>query len=116
MESYKHYQQAKLNTKSAFEWMANKDKIDSQDHKPYALNKVSVSAEYCGQAYAGATNYHKSPEAFNTALEVVIRMEFGRLSQLALERLRDVERVALIGCEDDISAITDEIATAKAAQ
>lgn len=116
MESYKHYQQTKLNTKSASEWLANKGKIDSQDRKPYVLTKVSVSAEFCGQAYAGATNYHKSPDAFNTALEVVIRKDFGRLSQMALERLQAIEREALIGCEADIAAMNDEIATAKAAQ
>lgn len=114
MESYKHYQQTKLNTKNASDWLANKDKIDSQSRSPYELVKVSFAAEYGGQAYAGATNYHKSPDAFNTAMEAVIRREFPRLSEMALERLKKTEREALVACEADIAALHDEIATAKA--
>lgn len=115
MESYKRYQQVRQNTKLARDWLANKDKIDSQARTPYDLNKVACSAEYCGQSYAGASNYHKSPDAFNTALAAVIRQEFSRLSDLAIARLEATEREALIACEADIARLNDEIATAKAA-
>ena len=115
MESYKHYQRARHDTKVASDWLANKDKIDSQSRTPYELVKVSFAGEYGGQAYAGATNYHKSPEAFNAAMEAVIRREFPRLSEMALERLQKIERAALVACETDIVALNSEIAAAKAA-
>ena len=114
MDSYKHYQQIRQNTKLARDWLANKDKIDSQTRTRYDLNKVACSAEYCGQSYAGASNYHKSPDAFNTAIAAVIRQEFARLSELAIARLEATEREALIACEADIAKLNDEIAAAKA--
>lgn len=115
MESYKNYQRKKHDTKAASDWLANKDKIDSQTNTRYELVKITFAAEYCGQSYAGATNYHKSPEAFNNAMQDVIRREFPRLSEMALERLLKIERAALVDCESDIVALNDEIAAAKAA-
>lgn len=116
MESYKKYQRAKHDTKVVLEWIANKDKVDSQSRTKYELVKISFAAEYCGQAYAGATNYHKSPEAFNTAMEAVIRREFPRLFEMALELLQDAERAALVACESDIVALSSEIEAAKPAK
>lgn len=115
MESYKKYQAAKRNTKESSDWMANREKIDSQDSRRYMLANMKFSAEYCGQAYAGATNYHKSPERFNEAMAQVIKERFDELSKAALAKLINLEAEMLIGCEQDIAAMQDQIATAKAA-
>lgn len=109
MESYSHYLRTKKNTKDASSWMANKDKTDSQDRQPYTLAKIVFQAEYCGQASAGAPNYHKSPESFNTAMQAVIREEFSRLSKMALERLQAVENEALVACRGDRQEVLAQI-------
>ncbi|KFE50112.1 hypothetical protein [Pseudomonas syringae] len=115
MESYKKYQAAKLEAKRAREWLENKEKVDSQNNKPYTLNSVKVSAQYCGQSYAGATNYHDSPEAFNAAMAEVIRRDFESLAEKALAILSKKESEALIACKDDLAAVQAEIAEAESA-
>ncbi|MGV6396948.1 hypothetical protein ACTUVN_002643 [Pseudomonas caspiana] len=115
MESYKRYQAAKLETKRAADWLGNKQKIDSQNRKPYTLSSVKVSAQYCGQSYAGATNYHDSPEAFNAAMAEVIRRDFESLTDKALAILSKKESEALIACKDDLAAVQAEIAEAESA-
>ncbi|KJZ41343.1 hypothetical protein [Pseudomonas fluorescens] len=115
MDSYKKYQTAKQATKESADWMSNKDKIDSQDRKPYGLCNLSFSAEYCGQSYAGATNYHKSPSTFNSAMTLVIQERFAELSEAALSKIKAAESNALISCEGDIAVLQREIWDAKEA-
>lgn len=114
MDNYKKYQAAKQATQEAKSWMSNKDKIDSQDRKPYTLLNLAFSAEYCGQSSAGANNYHKSPASFNAAMTLVIKEQFAELSEAALLKIKRAEGVALIACENDIAAIQVEISDAKA--
>lgn len=113
MEAYKSWQVAKAAVKSAADWVANKDRIDSQCRTPYELNKIAVAAEYCGQAYAGATNYHKSPDVLNEALAQVIRANFPQLIQQAMDRLQRRERAMLLACKDELSAALDQIEKAE---
>ncbi len=114
MDSYKKYQAAKQASNEAAGWVANKNKIDSQDRKPYGLCNLSFSAEYCGQSYAGATNYHKSPASFNSAMTLVIQERFAELSEAALNKIKANEGKALIACEADLAALQSEIVDAKA--
>lgn len=113
MESYKAYQVAKSGVVESDKWLANKDKIDSQDHKPYRLTRVVVLAEYCGQSHAGAPNYHKSPDVLNEALATVIKARFPELTEAAMQLLRDKEKAALIACDTDILRMQKEIDLAK---
>lgn len=114
MDSYKKYQAAKQASNEAAAWIANKDKIDSQDRKPYGLCNLSFGAEYCGQSYAGASNYHKSPSSFNSAMTQVIKERFAELSEAALNKIKATESKALIACEADLAALQNEILDAKA--
>lgn len=115
MESYKKYSAAKAEAKRATDWIANKQKIDSQDSKPYSLVNIKFTAQYCGQSYAGATNYHDSPAEFNAAMAEVIRRNFDSLAAKALEILSAKERAALVACKDDLAAVQAEIARAESA-
>ncbi|WP_267399025.1 hypothetical protein [Pseudomonas sp. GM_Psu_2] len=113
MESYKRYQEAKRELAAAHSWLSNKTKIDSQSNSRYQLRAIKVHGQYCGQSYAGANNYHESPEAFDAALAAVIRENFDSLSHAAIGLLEKKLREALIECESDVAALSDEIATAK---
>lgn len=113
MESYKRYSIAKTETKRASDWLSNKDKVDSQSHKPYSLTSMKFSVQYAGQAYAGATNYHDSPAEFNAAMAEVIKRNFSALSADALDLLATKEREALIACKGDLEAVQAEIAAAE---
>lgn len=115
MESYKKYQAAKLEAKRATDWLSNKQKIDSQSSKPYTFANVKFGAQYCGQSYAGATNYHDSPEAFNAAMAEVIKEDFDSLAAKALAKLVKKELTAMVACKDDLAAVQAEIAEAESA-
>lgn len=113
MESYKRYQEAKRELAAAHSWLSNKTKIDSQDNKPYRLSGLKVHGTYCGQSYAGANNYHESPAAFDDALAAVIRKNFDSFFHEAIGLMDKKLREALLECENDVAALSDEIATAK---
>lgn len=115
MESYKKYSAAKTEAKRAADWLGNKQKIDSQDNRPYTLANIKFTAQYCGQSYAGATNYHDSPAEFNAAMAEIIKRNFDSLAAKALEILYAKERAALVACKDDLAAVQAEIAEAESA-
>lgn len=115
MESYKKYLAAKVEAKRAAEWLDNKSKIDSQDHKPYRLYGIKFSAQYCGQSHAGATNYHDSPQEFNAAMAEVILRNFDLMTAEAMSILSKKASGALIACKDDLAAAQVEIAEAESA-
>ena len=50
-------------------WLSNAKNTDSQSGQPYHLRVDinGVKAMYCGQAYAGANNYHDAPGELNAA-------------------------------------------------
>ncbi|GEM_PF-2680949 len=113
MKTYETYVKTRAARKEAENWMANSGKIDSQCNKPYLLTNVKFSAEYCGQAYAGANNYHKSPGDFNQAMQEVIAENFSALSAKALNKMMERERLALIACEDEVASVQADIVAAK---
>lgn len=115
MESYRKYSAAKAETRRATDWLDNKQKKDSQSSKPYSLTSIKFSAQYAGQAYAGATNYHDSPAEFNAAMAEIIKRDFDSLAAKALEILSAKERAALVACKDDLAAVQAEIAEAELA-
>ena len=80
---------AKKDLQEAEKWLANKDKKDSQSGKLYAfiVRLGKESFQYCGQAYAGATNYHSAPKSLNTKLESVIKRNFHKLYVEAIEEM-----------------------------
>ncbi len=113
MKTYETYVKIRAARREAESWMANSRKIDSQCSKPYSLTGLKFSAEYCGQAYAGANNYHKSPSDFNQAMQEVIAENFSALSAKALSKMMERERLALIACEDEVASVQADIAAAK---
>lgn len=99
----------------AEDWLSNSDKCDSQSGKRYSLAYLEVTrATFCGQAYAGAKNYHDAPKEFLTALSVAAANMREQLFAAALRILRDKERAALVECEAWLGKMQERVAAAKA--
>ena len=113
MEKYKNYESFKNNVLEAKNWIKNKDNIDSQSHTKYSLNNISFSADYCGQSYAGANNYHKSPPIFNEYISKVIKNKFSELTEEVVRLLEKELNEMLIDAEDEILRIKEKIDSAK---
>ena len=105
MDKYKKYEQKLNQYNESRNWIKNKDKIDSQDHKRYSLCNISFSAEYAGQECPGANNYHKSPSSFNSVFIKVIERQWEELSNKALA-IMDIEtKKALVDAKDEVKDI-----------
>jgi len=113
MEKYKEYEKFKNDVVVATNWVNNKNKRDSQSGTNYSLHNISFKAEYCGQAYAGANNYHKSPEIFNNYVEKVIANNYDKIFQEALLLMNSDLDKKLLLCQIEIEAIQQEIKEAK---
>jgi len=115
MSKFSDWQKAKQNVFAAKQWMANKDRIDSQDHKCYSLrvylNRDSV--QYCGQSSAGSNNYHPPEDSFVRALDEVIKNNYSSLFSMALARLEDQEKKMALAASDEVDAMLAEIKAAK---
>ena len=59
---------------SILSWLKNAELKDSQSGRRYSLrlDVNGVQAMYCGQAYAGAKNYHDAPDQLNAAIKEAI--------------------------------------------
>lgn len=113
MEKYKEYEDLKQTLNEAKGWLNNKDKTDSQSHTRYSLHNISFSADYCGQAYAGANNYHGSPKQFNAYMSKVIKRNFCALTEEAILLMEEDVKKALIECELEINEIQKKIELSK---
>jgi len=113
MEKYKQYKTLADKLKESKDWINNKNKSDSQSHTPYSLCNVSFSADYCGQAYAGANNYHSSPKEFNAYMSKAIKRNFSQLTQEAISLMEEDVKKALIACEVEINEIQKNIESSK---
>lgn len=113
MEKYKQYKDLADKLKESKNWINNKNKIDSQSHKSYSLHNISFSAEYCGQAYAGANNYHGSPKEFNEYMSKAIKRNFSQLADDAILLMEADVKEALIACELEIDGIQKNIKLSK---
>jgi hypothetical protein len=112
---YKNWQEAKKNVMAAVSWLSNSSKIDSQDRGYYSLlvrlNRDSI--QYCGQSYAGANNYHDTPEAFRDAMQEVIKKNSANLFQQALDILKQKEKELAIEASGEVEEMIAEIKAAK---
>lgn len=115
MSHYKNWQIAKKNKAEAVDWLANKDRIDSQDRKKYILIiHLSVdSIQYCGQSYAGANNYHAMPNEFASAMEEAFKRKSAELFDLAISIMDKKEIDLAVAAESEVSAMMAEINTIK---
>jgi len=69
--------------------------------------------QYCGQAYAGANNYHKAPDAFLPYLQVALEQKGVEIIDLALELMKvDVNHLA-VESEGEVRAMIAQIEKAK---
>jgi TPR repeat protein len=112
---YKNWQEAKKHFKEAVSWLSNSSKIDSQDRGKYSLlvRLSRDSLQYCGQAYAGANNYHEAPEAFRDAMQDVIKKNSADLFQQALGILKQKENKLAVEASDEVHEMLAEIKSAK---
>ena len=113
MEKYKDYEKFKNEFLEANNWVNNKNNNDSQSGSKYSLHNISFSADYCGQAYAGANNYHHSPKTFNEYVSKVIKKNHNGIFSEALGLMRiDLDK-KLILCEEEVISIKKNIENAK---
>lgn len=102
--------------KKSKEWANNKYKTDSQDGKFYQLKVNQPSHEffkYCGQAYAGANNYHSAPRELMPYLQRAIKNNGSKLIDEAI-RLMSIDNDALaIESESEVNAMLELINKAK---
>jgi len=104
MNTYHQWKKCQSNRKEALNWLSNAKKIDSQSGQLYNL-KVSLgkkSVEYCGQAYAGAENYHSCPEEFIKYMEMAIIRKFTDITDEAMRIMKNEEDKAAIAAKDGI--------------
>lgn len=113
MEKYKKYEQFENNLRVVNNWLSNKENVDSQSHNRYSLHNIVFSAEYCGQAYAGANNYHASPEILNKYMSKVIKKRFLELTEEAVSLLEQDSMSLLIEAETELKEIQEKINLAK---
>lgn len=113
MEKYKQYEEFKNSVLEAKNWIDNKDKVDSQSHTKYSLQNICFTSEYCGQAYTGASNYHKSPSIFNKYMSKVIKDNFKQLTEEVINLLEKDLNELLIASEKEITDIQEKIRLAK---
>jgi hypothetical protein len=114
MESYAKYQKAKSATNDARRWFDMRLKRDSQSNTPFSVSKGSISFTMYGQDYAGAKNYHDSPDELNAALREVILARWEELTAAAMQKLEAVERKAMVACKDDLNKMLSAIEQAEA--
>lgn len=108
------YFDARAAVRRAEDWLSNAEKRDSQSGTPYSLAYLEVTrATFCGQAYAGAANYHDAPSKFLKALSVAAAKMHEQLFAAALDILRNEERVAMVACEGWLTKMQGRVAAAK---
>ena len=68
-------------------WWKYHTLVDSQSRNNYSLriDINGVQAMYCGQAYAGASNYHDAPKSFDKALLEHLQL----IAKLAAQKVYD---------------------------
>jgi hypothetical protein len=88
---------------SVLAWLKNASKVDSQSCTNYSLrlDVNSVLAMYCGQAYAGAKNYHDAPGELNKEIAAEIQRNRHTLVTAAAKSLvaRYEERIRALKAE-----------------
>ena len=102
--------------KSAISWAENKNKIDSQDNSHYSLVVRQPHREmlqYCGQAYAGASNYHVMPESLLPYLEKALKKQGEELIELAVSLMTDDVNKLAVDSEDEVNLMMRQIEAAK---
>jgi hypothetical protein len=110
MSKFTEWQKSKADLKSAKSWVSNRSKKDSQDGRRYAKVQLqSLKLEYCGQAYAGANNYHESPESFNKYLAKAVGLLREKIEDEALKLLEAESNEKAILANDEVSEMMDEI-------
>jgi len=110
MSNFNEWQKTKQAVKEATSWVGNRDKIDSQDGKHYRKVKIQkIKLEYCGQAYAGANNYHEAPAYFQSYLAMAINEMREEIENKALELLNEENNKRAIKAKGDVDAMLAEI-------
>lgn len=109
MKNYERFELAQKNLVDARDWLENRNRVDSQDHGNYKLCNVTFSAEYCGQRYAGANNYHESPKVFNEYMVKAIMKNFYTLTAEAIDIMEKDLNLKLVACEEEVKRIQERI-------
>ena len=87
--SYQKWADQKQKLAVAKAWLKNKDKIDSQSNSRYS-RYVQVGRgtfQFCGQAYAGANNYHEMPESLAHEVAEILKGDMVSIVERAIEAM-----------------------------
>ena len=115
MGKFYEWQETKVHLNSAKEWIKNREKIHSQDGKRYKQVPLynMHPLQYCGQAYAGANNYHESPVEFNKYLCMAFNEFRTQIEDRALELMVKSTNELGIDAELEVKKMLDEISKIK---
>ena len=110
MSEFKNWTLKKDQLKKAQEWQANKSKVDSQDGSLY-VPSITVgiqTIQYCGQAYAGANNYHACDESLVPYLRDAVKKHHSELVATAITLMqKDADELAL-KAKDEVKQLAIE--------
>lgn len=111
MSHYDKWQSAKKERAEVLAWIANKNKIDSQSGGTYSLlvSSQCLKIDYCGQAYAGAKNYHECPEKMRKVLSYLITKNFESLEKEAIALIDEEIKNLGESARDDVKKMLGEI-------
>ncbi|PHR55954.1 MAG: hypothetical protein COA43_14645 [Robiginitomaculum sp.] len=110
MSKFNEWQQTKQQLSAAKSWVSNRLQLDSQDGKLYTKVKLqSVKFEYCGQAYAGANNYHEAPKEFQKYIALAINEMRTEIEDLALKKLSADNDECAINAKSEVESMLLDI-------
>jgi hypothetical protein len=110
------YRKALKDRAEAEEWLRRFDAKDWPTGKPFSLSSLhaSIKLTLCGQYSAGSKNYWESPDALGRALLEVIHDDPLAFIELAIGKLKSVERDALLAAREEVESVMRKIAAAEA--
>jgi hypothetical protein len=110
MSNFNEWQKTKQAVKEASDWIENRNKIHSQGGGVYVKVKIQkIKFEYCGQAYAGANNYHEAPNYFQGYLATAINEMRAKIEDRALELLKEANDIRAVKAKHEVNEMLTEI-------
>lgn len=102
----KTFEELTTELSSLNEWMLNDRRTDSQDGKFYRLifSAKVHQVDFCGQAYAGANNYHGCPNGLVKFVQDEVNASGVNLVYAAVKKYRDSLSKEILEKEADMLA------------
>ena len=111
MSKFNKYLKIKSMVSKAKDWRSNSTKEDSQNGKRYGkvVRVNNETLQYCGQAYAGANNYHSPDKEFTVYIEKAIKHNFGKIVDDAISYAEADLKECGENARDEIEKILKDI-------